>query len=145
MTERVTVTRPRARAPRRPAGEQVGAAQVRALVRAQARLALATCSIVVLLLTGLPLLLAWAPGLSRIRLFGIRLPWLILCGGVPVVWVAVARRHIRLAERTERAFTEAVRPGRPSSAPPPVDGGRRGSGRPGQAGPGGCTGRWPHT
>jgi hypothetical protein len=113
MTERVTVTSPRARAPRRPAGEraEVGAVQVRALMRAQARLALVTCSIVVLVLTGLPLLFAWAPGLSHVRLFGIRLPWLIMCGGVPPLWVAVAGRHVRLAERAERVFSASARRG----------------------------------
>jgi hypothetical protein len=111
MTERVTITSPRTRAPRRPAGDptEISAVQVRALMRVQATLAMVTCAIVVLVLAGLPLLFACAPGLSRVRLMGIRLPWLILCGGVPPVWVAVASRHVRLAERVERAFTEPAR------------------------------------
>lgn len=108
MTERVIVTRPRLRAPGRPSSEHTdaGTSQVRALMRAQAHLTLVTCGIVFTILMGLPLLFVFAPGLSHIRLFGIRLPWLILCGGVPPVWVAAARRHVRLAERVERAFAE---------------------------------------
>jgi hypothetical protein len=111
MTERVIVTSPRVRARRQPAGEhaEVGTVQVRVLMRAQARVALVTCAIVLLILTGLPLLFACAPGLSHVRLFGVRLPWLILCGAVQPVWVAAASRHVRLAERLERAFTESAR------------------------------------
>jgi len=37
------------------------------------------------------------------------LPWLILCGGVQPVWIAVARRHVRLAERAEQDFSESAR------------------------------------
>jgi hypothetical protein len=115
MTERVTVTVPGARRHgprRRPRDEHTepGAARVRSLIRTQARLALATTAIVFLLLAGLPLLFACAPGLSHVRLLGVRLPWLILCGGVQPIWVVAARRHVRLAERAERAFTEPARP-----------------------------------
>ncbi len=111
MTERVIVTSPRLRAPRRPSCEHtaVGTSQVKTLMRAQARLTLVTCAIVFVILMGLPLLFAFAPGLSHIRLLGVRLPWLILCGGVPPVWVAAARRHVRLAERLERTFAEPAR------------------------------------
>jgi hypothetical protein len=114
MTERVTVTVPGAheRAPRRRPPDEYsdpGATQVRSLIRSQARLALTTSAIVFLLLAGLPLLFACAPGLSHVRLLGVRLPWLILCGGVQPIWVAAARRYVRLAERAERAFTEPAR------------------------------------
>ncbi len=112
MTERVTVTSPRVRAPLRPGDTSTtepGMGDVRALIRAQAKLAFVTCAVVFAILAGLPLLFAAAPGLSHIRLYGVRLPWLILCGVVPPVWVAVARRHVRLAERVERAFTEPAR------------------------------------
>jgi hypothetical protein len=114
MTERVTVTvsGARRRARRRRPPEEVtepGAAQVRTLIRTQARLALATVAIVFALLAGLPMVFALAPGLSHVRLLGIRLPWLILCGGVQPVWVVAARRHVRLAERAELAFTDPAR------------------------------------
>jgi uncharacterized membrane protein (DUF485 family) len=113
MTERVTVTVPGAheRARRKPPDEHSdpGATRVRSLIRSQARLALITSAIVFLLLAGLPLLFACAPGLSHVRLLGVRLPWLILCGGVQPIWVAAAHRYVRLAERAERAFTEPAR------------------------------------
>ncbi|MDN3358438.1 hypothetical protein [Actinomadura sp. DC4] len=116
MTDRVTVTfscaRRRARR-RKPSDEATdpGAAQVRSLIRTQARLALTSTAIVFVLLTGLPLLFALAPGLSHVRLMGVRLPWVILCGGVQPIWVMAARRHVRLAERAERAFTDPARRG----------------------------------
>jgi fatty acid desaturase len=72
------------------------------MMRAQRKIALTTCAIVAVAVVGLPLLFAWAPGLSRIRLLGFRLPWLILSAMVPPVWVAVAGRHVRHAERAER-------------------------------------------
>jgi hypothetical protein len=101
MTKRVTVT-----GPRRPAGPRPGpgpaADHVRSVMRAQARIALVTCAIVIVALVGLPLLFACAPCLSRARLLGLRLPWLVLCAMLPPVWVATARRHVRCAERAER-------------------------------------------
>lgn len=111
MTERVTVTTPRGcagRVPRRrPPGAWTGpgTGRARSLIRAQARLALGTCAVVALVTGGLPVLFACDTGLSRIRLLGVRLPWLILCAAVPLLWVAVARRHVRLAERADREFT----------------------------------------
>ena len=114
MTERVTVTVPGARLRarrRKPPDEDTdpGAAQVRSLIRTQARLALTSTAIVFVLLAGLPLLFALAPGLSHVRLLGVRLPWLILCGGVQPIWVVAARRHVRLAERAERDFSHPAR------------------------------------
>ncbi|GAB3982601.1 hypothetical protein GCM10029978_086740 [Actinoallomurus acanthiterrae] len=114
MSERVTVTSPRGRSRRplrRVTGDRsrVDAAPVRALMRVQAGHAAVTCAIVALITGGLPLLFAWEPALSRVRLFGVRLPWLVLCVVIPVVWVAVARRHVRLAERAERDFAAMAR------------------------------------
>ena len=114
MTERVTVTVPgaRLRARRRKPPDETtepGAPQVRSLIRTQARLALTSSAIVFVLLAGLPMLFALAPGLSHVRLLGVRLPWLILCGGVQPIWVVAARRHVRLAERAEKAFTDPAR------------------------------------
>ena len=112
MTQRVTVhvTRTRGRR-RRPNDTRAdpGTERVRTLIRRQARLALATSAIIFLLLGGLPLLFAAFPGLSHVRVLGIRLPWLILCGGVQPIWVIAARRHVRLAERAERDFTDQER------------------------------------
>jgi hypothetical protein len=114
MSERVTVTgppsgsaRPPYLGPEDPGGAD--AAPVRSLMRVQAAHAALTCAIVALVGGGLPLLFAWEPALSRVRLFGVRLPWLVLSVAVPLVWVAVARRHVRLAERAERDFAAMAR------------------------------------
>ncbi len=109
MIERVTVTRPRDPAPHRPPDLEIGTEQVRALIRAQAKLAFTTSAVVLTILAVLPLLFAAFPGLSHIRVSGVRLPWLILCGAVPPVWVAIARRHVHLAERAEQTYTEPAR------------------------------------
>lgn len=119
MTERVTVTSPRKRAggaprgrsPGAPAGPGPGAGPARSLMRAQGRLALVTCAVVALVIGGLPMLFACETGLSRVRVCGVRLPWLVLCVVVPVVWVVIARRHVRLAERAEHDFAELGRTG----------------------------------
>lgn len=112
MTERVTVTAigARRRGPRRrPSGTGPGAARVRSLIRRQARLALTTIAVVFTLLGGLPMLFALAPSLSHVHLLGVRLPWLILCGGVQPIWVVAAHRHVRLAERAELDFADPAR------------------------------------
>lgn len=114
MSERVTVTGPpsgSARTPHSPpeVSGGAGASPVRSLMRVQAAYAALTCAIVALVSGGLPLLFASEPALSRIRILGVRLPWLVLSAVVPVVWVAVARRHVRLAERAERDFAAMAR------------------------------------
>lgn len=108
MTARVTVTGRRRPIPA-GRGDGPAAGDVRPVMRVQARIALTTCGIVALAVVGLPLLFAWAPGLSRIRLAGFRLPWLILSALVPPVWVATARRHVRRAERAERLAAAVTR------------------------------------
>jgi hypothetical protein len=86
----------------------VGQMLVRGLVRAQLLLALRLFAAVACPLGGLPLLLAAAPGLGDLRVLGVPLPWLVLGVAVYPVFVAVGWLHIRLAERNERAFVEAV-------------------------------------
>jgi hypothetical protein len=115
---RVPVTSPRTRAPRtvrhwpvtRDLDEQteLGAVYVRSLMRAQLRLALLTSLIMVVALGGLPAVFTVVPGLSRSRLLGVPLPWLVLALCVQPVWIVTAAWHVRQAERTERDFTDVV-------------------------------------
>ena len=118
---RVRVTGPR-RGVRRPhpssrAGDSGGdgaeqtepdAVHVRSLMRAQLRLALVTCGVVGLVLGALPLVFALAPLLSKVRVCGVPLSWLVLCLGVQPLWVVAAIRHVRHVERTEREFIDLV-------------------------------------
>ncbi|MGI5168703.1 hypothetical protein ACQEU3_30580 [Spirillospora sp. CA-253888] len=87
---------------------ELGAVYARALIRAQLRTALATCAPVGLVLAGLPLLMSHAPELNRVRVYEVPLPWLVLALGVQPVWVALAARHVRRAERVERDFVRLV-------------------------------------
>ena len=57
---------------------------------------------------GLPLLLMLVPAVSRARVYGVPLAWALLVLGVQPVWAAVAVRHVRHAERTEREFARLV-------------------------------------
>jgi hypothetical protein len=87
---------------------QVGEVLVRGLIRSQLGLALRLSLVVAGFLGSLPLLFALAPGLTDVRLLGLKLPWLLL--GVlayPFV-IAVAWVHVRLAERNEQDFTELM-------------------------------------
>ncbi|MFB4307858.1 hypothetical protein [Actinomadura sp. GTD37] len=80
-----------------------GAAEARALIRAQLRTALGTCALVLAVLAGLPLL-ALVPAVAHARVHGVPLCWAVLVLGVQPVWVAVSWRQLRRAERAERAM-----------------------------------------
>jgi hypothetical protein len=60
------------------------------------------------LLGGLPLLFALAPGLRAIELLGLPLPWLLLGVLVYPGLVVAAWWYVRGAERNERDFVELV-------------------------------------
>jgi hypothetical protein len=120
MTEprRVVVTGPRTRRGRTRAYPppdrdidqwvKLDARCVRSLMRAQLRLALATCGLVALVIGLLPLLFALVPALAGVKLCGVPLPWLVLGLGVQPLWIAAAARHVRRAERAERDFIDLV-------------------------------------
>ena len=86
----------------------VGDALVRGLVRAQLGLALRLSVIVGLGLGLLPLLFAVAPGLARLKLFGVAVPWLLLGVLAYPFLLVVGWVHVRVAERNERDFAELV-------------------------------------
>ncbi|SOD61887.1 putative solute:sodium symporter small subunit [Streptomyces zhaozhouensis] len=76
---------------------------VRALFADQRRQAARTLALLGAVLFGLSGLLAAAPALSRVTLVGVPLSWLLLMGGSYPVLLAIAVRHVRRAERLERA------------------------------------------
>lgn len=116
--QRVVVTSPRTAAVRRPPGkstlraldeqDRVGELLVRSLVRAQLLLALKLLLVLVVLLGGLPLLFALAPGTRDVDVLGMPLPWLLLGVLVYPALVVGGLVHVRLAERHERDFIELV-------------------------------------
>ncbi len=56
----------------------------------------------------LPAVFAFYPELGRTEVLGLRLPWLLLGVLVYPLLLAVGWLHVRLAERNEREFAEAV-------------------------------------
>lgn len=60
--------------------------------------------------TGLPALLALVPAVARARLGGVPLSCIVLALGIQPVWIAVAFRQLRRAERAERELTGTAGP-----------------------------------
>ena len=86
----------------------VGEVLVRGLIRTQLALAVRLSLAVGVLFGVQPLLFALAPGLARVEVAGLRLPWLLL--GVlayPLV-VGVAWTYVRAAERNDQCFADLV-------------------------------------
>ncbi|WP_242892165.1 hypothetical protein [Actinomadura litoris] len=120
-------------------GDGARLAQARALIRVQLRAALTTGATVMIVVTGLPLLLALAPALGRLRADGVPLAWAVLALGIQPVWVAASLLHLRRAEGAERALTRQTSRTAPPEHTAPTGGtapaGRRGPvGRAGPAG-----------
>lgn len=116
---RVRITHPRTeatrRVPARPVSHEideqtpVGEVYMRSLIRSQRRLAVLVCGLVAMLLVGTALLGAALPGLDRLHVFGVPLPWVVLGVLVYPVLIGLAAYAVRQAERNERDFTELVR------------------------------------
>jgi len=87
---------------------EVGEVLVRGLVRAQLSLALRLSAVVAVLLGGLPLLFAFAPGLAAVEVLGFRLPWLLLGILAYPFLYAVAWIYVRQAERNEQDLADFV-------------------------------------
>lgn len=86
----------------------VGEVLVRGLIRTQLALAVRLSLLVAALFGVQPVLFAVAPGVGRVEVAGLPLPWLLL--GVlayPAVF-GIAWAYVRAAERNERHFTELV-------------------------------------
>jgi hypothetical protein len=87
---------------------RVGEVLVQGLIRAQLGVALRLSLVVTVLLGGLPLLFAAAPGLSDVEVLGLRLPWLLLGVLAYPFLYAVAWVHVRQAERNEQDLADFV-------------------------------------
>lgn len=81
---------------------------MRALIRAQLRLALRVVAVLAVVLGGLPLLFGARPGLRTAQVLGIPLPWLLLGVVVYPLLVAGGWLFVRSAERNEREFSDLV-------------------------------------
>ena len=113
--ERVRVTGPPQRAGHRRARTSeiddqtlLGSVLVRSLIRSQLRLAMLTLLPVLAFALGVPLAFHLAPGLADVRLLGVPLSWLVLCGFVYLFLYLLGRTYVRRAERNEQDFAELV-------------------------------------
>lgn len=117
LPSRVRVTGPPRvvrRGPRRSLAAQIdaqtelGDLYVSSLLRSQLRSALQVLAALALLGGGLPLLFVLAPGLSRVHVAGMPLPWVLLAVVVYPLLVGLGWFYVRQSERHEAEFTRAV-------------------------------------
>lgn len=90
---------------------EVGDALVRGLVRAQLGLAIRLSAVVLCVIVAIPLLGSIFPELEAIRVFGVRLNWLILAVLLCPLFYSVGRLFVRLAEQSERDFVRIINEG----------------------------------
>jgi hypothetical protein len=86
----------------------IGEIYMSSLLRAQLRLAAMVVAAVLLLLGGLPLVFALFPGLVRVQVLGMPLPWVLLAFASYPFLLTLAWVYVRAAERNERDFTDVV-------------------------------------
>ena len=114
---RVRVTSPRTGATRQrrvtgaseiDAQTGIGEVYMASLLRAQLRLAALVLVTLGLVLGGLPLLFLRFPGLVRVEVLGMPLPWVLLGFAVYPFLLLLGWGYVRAAERNERDFTDVV-------------------------------------
>jgi hypothetical protein len=86
----------------------VGDALLRGLVRTQLAHALKFAAVVTLGLGGLPVVFALVPSVAQDRPLGVSLPWLLLGVAAFPFLYGVGALYVRIAERTEKEFTDLV-------------------------------------
>jgi hypothetical protein len=114
---RVRVTSPRTGATRRrrvtgtseiDAQTGIGEIYMSSLLRSQLRLAALVLTVLGVLVAGLPLLFATFPGLVRVHVLGMPLPWVLLAFAVYPLLLGLGWAYVRAAERNERDFADVV-------------------------------------
>lgn len=99
-----------ARAGSRDIDEQtaLGETYMRSLVRTQLRLGLAMLAVVLVPLALIPAAFALVPGIARLTIGPVPMPWLLLGVVIYPVLVLVGWRYVRQAERNEAEFERIV-------------------------------------
>lgn len=86
----------------------VGEALLRSLMRAQLRLAAVVLVLLAATLGSLPLIFELLPGIRRLHVLGIPLPWLLLGVLVYPVLLGLGWFYVRYAERNEAGFVRLL-------------------------------------
>ncbi len=88
----------------------LGDVYLASLLRAQLRLAAVVLGTVLLVLGSLPVLFVAVPGLSRVIVLGVPLPWVVLAFAAYPGFVLAGWVFVRRAERNEATFAALVAP-----------------------------------
>lgn len=116
-SRRVVVTSPRTRAAVRRYSSgaleideqtRLGEVYMSALVRSQLRLSLFVCTLLVVVVGGLPLVFFLARPVREAEVLGLPLPWLLLAVLLYPLFAACGWWYVWQAERNERDFAEMV-------------------------------------
>ena len=86
----------------------LGSVYLASLLRAQLRLAAGVLGTVFVVLGSLPLLFASFPGLSRVIVLGVPLPWVVLAFAAYPGFGLAGWFFVRRAEANEETFTDLV-------------------------------------
>lgn len=115
---RVRVTAPRSTARLHPGAypvtrelaeqSEVGELFVRSLIRSQFRLAVVVATGFLVILIGIPVLLAVFPQIGDLSVFTVPVPWLLLGLGVYPLVISCAALYVRSASRNEMRFRDLV-------------------------------------
>ncbi|WP_341481647.1 hypothetical protein [Arthrobacter gengyunqii] len=87
---------------------EVGELFINSLIRSQLRLALVVGGGFMLILLGVPVLLAFLPVIASLTLFTVPLPWFLLGAGVYPLVIVCGALYVRSAARNEQRFRDLV-------------------------------------
>lgn len=87
---------------------EVGELFIGSLIRSQLRLALVVTGGFLLILLGVPVLLAFLPVIATLTLFTVPAPWILLGVGVYPLVIICGALYVRSADRNEQRFLDLV-------------------------------------
>ncbi|WP_341393816.1 hypothetical protein [Arthrobacter sp. G119Y2] len=87
---------------------EVGELFIGSLIRSQLRLALVVAGGFLLILLGVPVLLAFLPVIADLTLFTVPAPWILLGAGVYPLVIVCGALYVRSAARNEKRFLDLV-------------------------------------
>lgn len=87
---------------------EVGQLFVASLIRSQLRLALVVAGGFLVILIGIPVLLAVFPDINEVTILTVPIPWLLLGLGIYPLVIGCAVLYVRSASRNERRFQDLV-------------------------------------
>ena len=87
---------------------EVGELFIGSLIRSQLRLALVVAGGFLLILLGVPVLLAFLPVIADLTVFTVPAPWILLGAGVYPLVIICGALYVRSAARNEQRFLDLV-------------------------------------